>query len=1440
MAQRHSVPNDPIRIQKRLRHGWWRFNFSAFAICCLPLMNMAQILAWQFGSPASLGNEVTYAATTVNTDLAGSNLSRGGGVNPSALARVFSATAFDVAATEANAITNNEYLQFTVAANPGFQVSLSTLDCRLRRSSTGPNAYQWYYSVDGTNFTPIGSDVSFTSTVDGVDQTQVVLSGITALQNVTSSTTITMRIYAWGATNTGGTFAIGRYGTGITTNSLAIGGSVTASGCALGLPGPNNAICNAFTNGTDNYTLSIPFTGGGAGVTVVYSGSGTVGGNDPASTSSGTITITGIPETENYSVTFASPCNSLVVAGTAPTCVPPCGIALGTVTATCNTLTAGSSDTYDLSIAYTGSDASITVVNNSGSGTIAGDNPAVTPNGTILISGISELNNYSVTFTAPCAALVASGNAPSCAPLPLAAWDFTGENTAQATSTAEVYNANMDASNLITRGAGATASAAGNSFRTTGFQNDGIATSNTDYFQITLSADPGFALSLSTIDARVAGTTTYAQAPGVSSQFAYSVDGTNFTLIGSPAVTIGSPATLPQVDVSGITALQNVGAGITITLRYYATGQTNTGGWGFNSPSSGSYGLAIGGSLAVVPITCDIVLGSPSTNCDAITINTDSYTLSIPYTGSQTGVTVVNNSGSGTVGGDDPASFPNGTITVNGITEGQGYNVTLSSPCQDQVVSGSSPVCYPPCTIALGSAVATCNGFNIGTTDTYDLSIPYTGSQAGVTVINNSGSGTIGGDDPASFPNGTILISGISELDNYSVTLSAPCNALVASGPAPGCIPPAIAAWDFFGESSPASSAADLYSANLDASNLITRGGGASASTGSNSFRTVGFQNNGISTSNSDHFQVTLSAAVGYALSLATIDARMAGTSSFAASPGVSTQFAYSLDGTNFTLIGDPAVTIGTPATLPQIDLTGISALQNIGSGTTVTLRFYASGQTTTGGWGFTSSAAGVYGLRIGGSLGSVGAGCLIALGTPTATCDASTAGTDTYTVSIPYTGSQLSVSVVNNSASGTVGGDNPSSVANGTILVSGISELDAYSITLSEPCADQVISGPAPLCEQAPLIVINEVDYDETGTDTKEFIELKNVGTGPSTLTGMKVVLYNGSNGLSYGTITLPNVVLAAGDYYVIGSALVPNVDQVAWVQDGIQNGAPDGIRLTTAADVTLDQMSYEGAMLTTEGTSAGTDPNPAGLGLSRLPDGTDTNDNGVDFVVTCITPGVTNGGADSDNDGTPDCLDVCPGNPEPGSACDDLDENTGNDVVQGDCSCAGEVIDCLGEVGGPALPGTTCIDGNPLTLNDVYQENCVCAGEIPDCLGVIGGPAVPGTPCNDNDPSTNDETFQEVPYCDCVGTPCSQNVTLELRTDVNSEEAGWEILYQNDATVVCSGGFTAGTPYPSGITAPITSDCCLPIGCFRLRVHDSAGDGFASGGYQLRESGE
>jgi trimeric autotransporter adhesin len=184
----------------------------------------------------------------------------------------------------------------------------------------------------------------------------------------------------------------------------------------------------------------------------------------------------------------------------------------------------------------------------------------------------------------------------------IAAWDFTGVGSTSlptyAATTYDGYLISTSGANNMTRGAAASWSTANNSFRTAGFKNEGISTSNADYFQITLTAVSGYAVSLSTIDAKYSGTQTFVGSLGVTSQFAYSIDGTNFTLIGSSFILTGTiPLTMTQIDVSGIAALQNVAAGTTITIRYYASGQTATGGWGFYSSASGQYGLALGGTV---------------------------------------------------------------------------------------------------------------------------------------------------------------------------------------------------------------------------------------------------------------------------------------------------------------------------------------------------------------------------------------------------------------------------------------------------------------------------------------------------------------------------------------------------------------------------------------------------------------------------------------------------------------------------------------------------------------------------------------------------------------------------------------------------------------------------------------------------------------------------
>lgn len=81
--------------------------------------------------------------------------------------------------------------------------------------------------------------------------------------------------------------------------------------------------------------------------------------------------------------------------------------------------------------------------------------------------------------------------------------------------------------------------------------------------------------------------------------------------------------------------------------------------------------------------------------------------------------------------------------------------------------------------------------------------------------------------------------------------------------------------------------------------------------------------------------------------------------------------------------------------------------------------------------------------------LANLSAGCTVALGAATTACNASTFDIDTYNATVPFTGGGNAQLVVTSTA-GTVGGDNPASVVDGNIVISGVSEGANFSVTVS------------------------------------------------------------------------------------------------------------------------------------------------------------------------------------------------------------------------------------------------------------------------------------------------------------------------------------------------------------------------------------------------------
>lgn len=80
--------------------------------------------------------------------------------------------------------------------------------------------------------------------------------------------------------------------------------------------------CDATTNGTDTYTVSLGFNGGGVESYTITTTSGTVGGDNPSTDASGFITISGINEGVDITYTITSTLCNIVDDITAPSCEP--------------------------------------------------------------------------------------------------------------------------------------------------------------------------------------------------------------------------------------------------------------------------------------------------------------------------------------------------------------------------------------------------------------------------------------------------------------------------------------------------------------------------------------------------------------------------------------------------------------------------------------------------------------------------------------------------------------------------------------------------------------------------------------------------------------------------------------------------------------------------------------------------------------------------------------------------------------------------------------------------------------------------------------------------------------------------------------------------------------------------------------------------------------
>ncbi|OFY24273.1 MAG: hypothetical protein A2W98_15430 [Bacteroidetes bacterium GWF2_33_38] len=177
-------------------------------------LGWGQILTFEFSALG--GSEATAASNSNDANLSSSTISRGAGLTAAANGGRYNATSWALTSI-ANSVSGNDYMQFTITPNSGYQFSVSSITISLQRSATGPRGIALRNSLD-----------SYASNLDAeksiTDNTTTQSFTFTFSQS-NSTSAVTYRIYMW-AEDVAGSGGPGDF----TGNDIIVNGSVTSTG----------------------------------------------------------------------------------------------------------------------------------------------------------------------------------------------------------------------------------------------------------------------------------------------------------------------------------------------------------------------------------------------------------------------------------------------------------------------------------------------------------------------------------------------------------------------------------------------------------------------------------------------------------------------------------------------------------------------------------------------------------------------------------------------------------------------------------------------------------------------------------------------------------------------------------------------------------------------------------------------------------------------------------------------------------------------------------------------------------------------------------------------------------------------------------------------------------------------------------------------------------
>jgi len=257
------------------------------------------------------------------------------------------------------------------------------------------------------------------------------------------------------------------------------------------------------------------------------------------------------------------------------------------------------------------------------------------------------------------------------------------------------------------------------------------------------------------------------------------------------------------------------------------------------------------------------------------------------------------------------------------------------------------------------------------------------------------------------------------------------------------------------------------------------------------------------------------------------------------------------------------------------------------------------------------NTLGGNYPLGSGSGWTPSGATCTTVLGSTSVSCNATTSGAtdDTYTATLDFTGGDNGNTFVVSSTAGTVGGDDPSLVASGTISITGITEGTDITVTVSDTAdggvCDLSIGIDSPGC--IPLI-INEVHYDPASDITgdangdgvrdalqDEFIEFYNNSNATFDISG-----YTVSDGAALRHTFPTSTIIPANNMLVVFGGGSPTGSFGGSI---VQTASEGELNLTNGGDViTIENPSGDVVLLydsTVTGINHGLNQS-----VTRLPD--------------------------------------------------------------------------------------------------------------------------------------------------------------------------------------------------------------------------------------------